>query len=224
MPRNVYHIDDLYESMDVIPSDAEKIVVKENSFDNAETLSVNNYPNLTSIVFEDNVFKNVNSVEINGDKLEEVVIGDNCFSKSESGVEGSRRLEDTGSIDLTLPHTERIRIGSKSALNVNTLVFNELLDSVEFELGSESMKNINLIRYSYGISADTINNIKSKIESNKGEGESIETETINTPSIIPTTATPTEAPTTQAPTTQAPTTQAPTTQAPTTQAPTTQAY
>ena len=79
--------------MDVIPSDAEKIVVKENSFDNAETLSVNNYPNLTSIVFEDNVFKNVNSVEINGDKLEEVVIGDNCFSKSESGVEGSRRLK-----------------------------------------------------------------------------------------------------------------------------------
>ena len=160
VPSNVYHIDDLYESVDVIPSDAEKIIVKENSFGNAETLSINNYPNLTSIVFEDNTFKNVNSVEINGDNIEEVVIGDNCFSKSESGVEGSRRLEDTGSIALTLPHTEHIRIGSKSALNVNTLVFNELLEIVEFELGSESMMNINLIRYRFGISNSTIYSIK----------------------------------------------------------------
>ena len=147
MPRNVYHIDDLYESMDVIPSDAEKIIVKENSFANAETLSVNNYPNLTSIVFEDNVFKNVHSVEINGDKLEEVVIGDNCFSKSESGVEGSRRLEDMQQFIFYTPSAKHLKIGKKSVLNMNTLVFYELLDSVEFELGSESMMNIHLINY-----------------------------------------------------------------------------
>ena len=64
VPSGVYNLDDLYESVDVVPLDAKKIVFKKNSFGQAEALSVINYPNLTSLVFEDDVFSNANSLEI----------------------------------------------------------------------------------------------------------------------------------------------------------------
>ena len=166
--------------MDVVPSDAEKIVIKENSFNQAETLSISNYSNLTSLVFEENVFHNAKSIEISGAQLEELVIGDNCFSDSESGVRANRRLEDVERLIFYTPNVKHMVIGTKSLLNVNTLVFYELLDSVEFELGKESMINVNLIQYNYGISVDTVNNIKSLIENNKGQPGSIVIETINT--------------------------------------------
>ena len=183
VPSGVYHVDDLYESVDVVPQDAQKIVFKANSFGSVETLSIQNYPNLTSLVFEANVFNNANAVEISGAKLQEVVIGDNCFAKSETEAEaeaeGTRRLVEANSIELTLPRAERLSIGSKSLLNANTLVFYELSDDVAFELGSGSMMNVNRMEYSYGISVDRIINMKLSIKSNGG-GAPIENETINT--------------------------------------------
>ena len=100
MPRNVYHVDDLYVSMDAIPAEATKIIFKQNSFKNESSLIIDTFPNLDSLIFEDSSFANANLVEIKASQLENLSIGKYCFSgmEPESGLD--RRLAEVGSFSF----------------------------------------------------------------------------------------------------------------------------
>ena len=186
------------------------------------TSVVLDFPYLKTLIFENNTFINTQYIEINAPLLEELIIGENCFS----GLATTRRLLDvSGRFVLNTPALKTVVIDTNSMQNFNTVVLTQVSVDIQFDLSTGAMNNVNLIEYRVEISIEVVIQIKTSIENNEGHEGPVDIEPINPPTTqVPTTQAPTtQSPTTQAPTTQAPTTQAPTTQLPTTQPPTTQA-
>ena len=219
-PREIV-VDDSIGSIDNIPKDVTKLTFKEGSF-NSVTSVVLDFPYLKTLIFENNTFINTQYVEINAPLLEELIIGENCFS----GLATTRRLLDvSGRLVLNTPALKTVVIDTNSMQNINTVVLTQVSVDIQFDLSMGAMNNVNLIEYRVEISIEVVIQIKISIENNEGHEGPVDIELINPPTTqVPTTQAPTtQAPTTQAPTTQPPTTQAPTTPVPTTQPPTTQA-
>ena len=217
-PREIV-VDDSIGSIDNIPKDVTMLTFKEGSF-NSVTSVVLDFPYLKTLIFENNTFINTQYVEINAPLLEELIVGENCFS----GLATTRRLLDvSGRLVLNTPALKTVVIDTNSMQNINTVVLTQVSVDIQFDLSMGAMNNVNLIEYRVEISIEVVIQIKISIENNEGHEGPVDIELINPPTTqVPTTQAPTtQAPTTQAPTTQAPTTQAPTTQPPTTQAPTT---
>lgn len=173
------------------------------------TSVVLDFPYLKTLIFENNTFINTQYVEINAPLLEELIIGENCFS----GLTTTRRLLDvSGRFVLNTPALKTVVVGTNSMQNFNTVVLTQVSVDIQFDLSTGAMNNVNLIEYRVEISLEVVIQIKTSIENNEGHEGPVDIEPINPPT--------TQAPTTQAPTTQPPTTQPLTTQAPTILTPT----
>ena len=100
-------VDDTIGSIDNIPKYITKLTFKEGSF-NSVTSMVLDLPNLKTMIFENNTFINTQYVEINAPLLEELIIGENCFS----GLTTTRRLLDvSGRFVLNTPALKTVVVG-----------------------------------------------------------------------------------------------------------------
>ena len=191
-PREIV-VDDSIGSIDNIPKDVTKLTFKEGSF-NSVTSVVLDFPYLKTLIFENNTFINTQYIEINTPLLEELIIGENCFS----GLATTRRLLDvSGRFVLNTPALKTVVIGTNSMQNINTVVLTEVSVDIQFDLSTGAMSNVNLIEYRVEISIEVVIQIKISIENNEGHEGPVDIEPINPP-------------TTQVPTTQAPTILTPT--------------
>ena len=222
-------VDNTQKTLDMIPSWATKITFKAGSLDGVNSLVINRFPKLISLTFEDYAVMNIEYLEIDAPLLEELVFGAGSGSSSSGSI---RRLSDAlGRLVLNCPNLKTFVVREGSLESIGVIQIDAIGESVQFEVESNGLKNMNKIEYSIEVSVQVVISIKTTIESTEGHVGEIVTEKIEPTTIppttlapttaAPTTQAPTEAPTTQAPTTQAPTTQTPTTVAPTTQAPTT---
>ena len=232
-------VDNTQKTLDMIPSWATKITFKAGSLDGVNSLVINRFPKLLSLIFEDDAERNIEYLEIDAPLLEELVFGAGSGSSSSGSI---RRLSDAlGRLVLNCPNLKTFVVGEGSLESIGVIQIDAIGESVQFEVESNGLKNMNKIEYSIEVSVQVDISIKTTIEITEGHVGEIVTEKIDPTTIppttlapttaAPTTLPPTETPTTEAPTTQipttipptvAPTTQAPTTQTPTTVAPTTE--
>ena len=177
-------VDDSIGSIDNIPKDVTKLTFKEGSF-NSVTSVVLDFPYLKTLIFENNTFINTQYIEINAPLLEELIIGENCFS----GLATTRRLLDvSGRFVLNTPALKTVVIGTNSMQNINTVVLTEVSVDIQFDLSTGAMSNVNLIEYRVEISIEVVIQIKISIENNEGHEGPVDIEPINPPTTqVPTT-------------------------------------
>ena len=182
-PREIV-VDDSIGSIDNIPKDVTKLTFKEGSF-NSVTSVVLDFPYLKTLIFENNTFINTQYVEINAPLLEELIIGENCFS----GLTTTRRLLDvSGRFVLNTPALKTVVVGTNSMQNINTVVLTEVSVDIQFDLSTGAMNNVNLIEYRVEISIEVVIQIKTSIENNEGHEGPVDIEPINPPTTqVPTT-------------------------------------
>ena len=187
-----YIVDDSISSISMIPSWVTKIVIKQGTF-NTNTEIIFNFPELRSLVFEDNTCNSVQYIEINAPLLEELIIGENCFS----GLSTTRRLMDRiGKFILNTPLLKIVRIRHRSLWNIHTLVLIQINVDTMVELVDNTLNGITKIQYKIDLPFEKVMYFKITIESNVGHEGSIVLEPLDPPTTIPpTTEPPTEAPT-----------------------------
>ena len=143
----MYHVDDLYASIDAIPAEASKIIFKKNSFRGIDTLMISAFPNLESLIFEDSSFPNADLIDIRASQLKNLTVGSNCFSSLEMESNQNRRLMEDGSLSFFTPQLVRMVIGKGSLLSINTLVLYQISQDVLLELEGFSLSNVGKIQY-----------------------------------------------------------------------------
>lgn len=185
-------VDDSVGSLGLIPSWATKIVIKQGSFNTITEMRFD-FPELRSLVFEDNTCANVQFIEINAPLLEELIIGENCFS----GLPASRRLMDLiGKFVLNTPLLKIVSVRHRSLWNLHTLVLIQINVDTRMELVDFALNGIVKIQYKVDLPFEKVMYFKITIEGNVGHEGDILLEPLDPPtSTPPTTEPPTEAPT-----------------------------
>ena len=209
----------------MIPSWATKITFSEGSLNGVNSLVIDRFPKLKSLIFEDYAVLSIEYLEITAPLLEELVFG----AGSGSGSGSTRRLADAlGRLVLNCPNLKTFIVGEGCLESIEVIQIDAIGENVRFEVGPNGLKNVNKIECSSEVSEEVVTMMKATIENTEGHVGEVVIERIDLTTLPPTTEAPTtvtpttEAPTIVTPTTEAPTTVIPTTEAPTTEAPTTE--